>query len=81
MLPFIVAPVGASAVLVFVVPASPLAQPWPVIGAGIAVGAAIAVMSVLRYLHLPGGGAALLAVIGSSAITGAGPFLGLFPSG
>ena len=31
-LPFLVAPIGASAVLVFAVPASPLAQPWPVIG-------------------------------------------------
>ncbi|MDT0509420.1 HPP family protein [Novosphingobium sp. MMS21-SN21R] len=30
--PWIVAPVGASAVLVFAVPASPLAQPWPVFG-------------------------------------------------
>lgn len=31
-LPFIVAPMGASAVLLFAVPASPLAQPWSVIG-------------------------------------------------
>src|SRR3546814_15987357 len=31
-LPWLVAPLGASAVLVFAVPASPLAQPWPVIG-------------------------------------------------
>lgn len=31
-LPLLVAPIGASAVLVFAVPASPLAQPWPVIG-------------------------------------------------
>jgi CBS domain-containing membrane protein len=31
-LPMLVAPIGASAVLVFAVPASPLAQPWPVIG-------------------------------------------------
>ncbi|KQP80258.1 HPP family protein [Methylobacterium sp. Leaf117] len=31
-IPLIVAPMGASAVLVFAVPASPLAQPWPVIG-------------------------------------------------
>ncbi len=31
-LPWIMAPVGASAVLVFAVPASPLAQPWPVVG-------------------------------------------------
>lgn len=30
--PLIVAPVGASAVLLFAVPASPLAQPWPIIG-------------------------------------------------
>lgn len=30
--PFIVAPIGATAVLVFAVPASPLAQPWPVVG-------------------------------------------------
>lgn len=34
-LPWLVAPVGASAVLVFAVPASPLAQPWPVIGGNI----------------------------------------------
>ena len=31
-LPTIVAPMGASAVLVFAVPTSPLAQPWSVIG-------------------------------------------------
>ncbi|MFT3953340.1 MAG: HPP family protein [Piscinibacter sp.] len=30
--PWLAAPLGASAVLVFAVPASPLAQPWPVIG-------------------------------------------------
>lgn len=29
---WLVAPLGASAVLVFVLPASPLAQPWPVVG-------------------------------------------------
>ncbi|MET1755946.1 HPP family protein [Novosphingobium sp. RD2P27] len=34
-LPWLVAPTGASAVLVFAVPASPLAQPWPVIGGSI----------------------------------------------
>lgn len=31
-IPWIVAPIGASAVLLFMVPASPLAQPWPVAG-------------------------------------------------
>lgn len=34
-LPIIVAPLGASAVLVFAVPSSPLAQPWPVVGGNI----------------------------------------------
>lgn len=34
-LPWLVAPAGASAVLVFAVPASPLAQPWAVIGGNI----------------------------------------------
>ncbi len=33
--PLIVAPIGASAVLVFAVPSSPLAQPWPVVGGNI----------------------------------------------
>jgi len=76
---------GASAVLVFAVPNSPLAQPWAVVGgntvsalvgvlmvrwlgqsdlaAGLAVGAAIALMFVLRCLHPPGGAAALLVVL------------------
>ena len=38
-LPWLVASLGASAVLVFVLPASPLAQPWPVIGGNIVAGA------------------------------------------
>ncbi|MBW6523173.1 HPP family protein [Sphingomonas sp. RHCKR47] len=90
----LVAPMGASAVLVFAVPASPLAQPWPVIGgnmlsalvgiavarvvpqpaiaAGVAVGASIAVMSLTRSLHPPGGAASLLAVLGWSAVQAQG---------
>jgi CBS domain-containing membrane protein len=93
-LPTIVAPMGASAVLLFAVPASPLAQPWPVVGgnvvsalvgvgvaallghgslaAGVAVAAAILVMSLLRCLHPPGGAAALVAVIGGPAVAAAG---------
>jgi CBS domain-containing membrane protein len=35
LLPFLVAPMGASAVLLFAVPASPLAQPWPVVGGNV----------------------------------------------
>lgn len=34
-LPWLIAPMGASAVLLFAVPASPLAQPWPIIGGNI----------------------------------------------
>ncbi len=41
-LPWLVAPLGASAVLVFAVPASPLAQPWPVV-AGNLISAAIGI--------------------------------------
>jgi CBS domain-containing membrane protein len=35
LIPFLVAPMGASAVLLFAVPASPLAQPWSIIGGNI----------------------------------------------
>ncbi|MBG1233410.1 HPP family protein [Aestuariivirga litoralis] len=45
LLPLIVAPIGASAVLVFAVPASPLAQPWPVIG-GNTISALVGVATV-----------------------------------
>jgi len=34
-LPWLIAPMGASAVLLFAVPASPLAQPWPVFGGNV----------------------------------------------
>jgi CBS domain-containing membrane protein len=47
-LPWLVAPMGASAVLLFAVPASPMAQPWPIVGGntisalvGFAVGQAL----------------------------------------
>lgn len=58
----LVAPMGASAVLIFAVPASPLAQPWPVIGGNIisaVVGVAVA------GLTLPPALAAGLAVGGA----------------
>ncbi|MES3154740.1 HPP family protein [Sphingomonas faeni] len=102
-LPAIVAPLGASAVLVFAVPASPLAQPWPVIGgnvistlfgvaawnvipdatlaAGVAVGGAILIMSLLRCLHPPGGAAALTAVIGAPDIHAASYAFAITPVG
>ncbi|MEJ6010237.1 HPP family protein [Novosphingobium aquae] len=42
-IPWLLAPMGASAVLVFILPASPLAQPWPVLG-GHMVAAAIGLL-------------------------------------
>lgn len=42
-LPFLVAPLGASAVLVYAVPTSPLAQPWAVVG-GNSVGALVGIL-------------------------------------
>lgn len=84
-LPWLVASMGASTVLIFIVPASPLAQPWPVAGghllaatvgllardqlpepwlvAGLAVGLAIAGMSLARCLHPPAGGTALITAL------------------
>ena len=38
-LPFLVAPMGASAVLLFCLPASPLAQPWAILGGNLVAGA------------------------------------------
>ena len=49
--PWLVAPLGASAVLVFGVPASPLAQPWAVIG-GNTVSALVGI-ACLHVLPLP----------------------------
>lgn len=50
-LPLIVAPMGASAVLLFAVPSSPLAQPWPIIG-GNTISALIGLLAA-RWLEDP----------------------------
>lgn len=50
-LPLIVAPIGASAVLLFAVPASPLAQPWSIIGGNTI--SALCGLLVARYVHEP----------------------------
>ena len=55
-LPWIVAPVGASAVLVFAVPASPLAQPWPLVGGNLlsmGVGLAIGKICAMAAIGAP----------------------------
>lgn len=62
-LPLLVAPLGASAVLVFAVPASPLAQPWPVIG-----GNTISAVVGVAVFHLVPGVAAAGSVAVAAAI-------------
>ena len=84
--PWLMAPIGASAALLFCAPQSPLAQPLNLIlgnvvsaivtilvmqlnldihiSAGLSVGLAIFVMQALGILHPPGGGVALVIVLG-----------------
>lgn len=50
-LPLIVAPMGASAVLLFAIPASPLAQPWSIIG-GNTISALVG-YCVAQFIHEP----------------------------
>ena len=51
---WLIAPLGASAVLVFAVPASPMAQPWPVVGGNVLSSlAGIACANFLMPLPLP----------------------------
>jgi CBS domain-containing membrane protein len=38
-LPWLIAPMGASTVLLFAIPASPFAQPWPILGGHLVAGA------------------------------------------
>ena len=50
-LPLLIAPMGASAVLLFGVPASPLAQPWSIIGGNLV--AAVIGVGCARWIHDP----------------------------
>jgi CBS domain-containing membrane protein len=50
-LPFLLATMGAPAVLLFAVPASPMAQPWPIIGGNIT--SALVGITVARFVHQP----------------------------
>lgn len=56
-LPILIAPMGASAVLLFAVPASPLAQPWSIIGGNLV--AAIVGVTAARLIPDPYAAAAL----------------------
>ena len=93
-LPLIIASIGATAVLVFAAPHSPLAQPWPVLAgnlisavvgvtcaklvddptlaAALAVSLSIVGMLMTHSLHPPGGGMALLPVLGGASMQSLG---------
>jgi CBS domain-containing membrane protein len=63
--PWLVAPIGASAVIVFALPSSPLAQPWAVIGGNtISALAGIAAVHLVQALH----GSTLLATVLGGAL-------------
>jgi CBS-domain-containing membrane protein len=102
-LPLMIGSFGASAVLVYGAPRSPLAQPrnlvgghvlsaligvlcwqilgaWPALAQAIAVASAIAVMHVTRTLHPPGGATALIATLGTPAVTQLGFLFVLVPA-
>ncbi|ALK33610.1 HPP family protein [Burkholderia plantarii] len=55
--PLLVAPMGASAVLLFAVPASPLAQPWPLIGGNLV--SAVVGVACARWIPSPVAAASL----------------------
>ncbi|WP_339947468.1 HPP family protein [uncultured Albimonas sp.] len=100
---YLVAPFGATSVLLFAVPNSPLAQPWsavagnvsaavagvaccllipdPTLRIAVAVGAAIAVMALLRAMHPPGGAVAMTAAMSPEAIRELGFGFALAPVG
>lgn len=56
-LPLLIAPVGASAVLLFAVPASPLAQPWSIVGGNVV--SALVGVTVAQLVPHPGVAAGL----------------------
>nr|WP_246564545.1 HPP family protein [Ancylobacter sonchi] len=85
---WIVPPMGASAVLLFAVPASPMAQPWPAIGGNVisaAIGVAIGHLMPLTALSA---GLAVACAIGAMSLLrclhppgGAAALVGLFIGG
>lgn len=66
-LPLLAAPIGASAVLVFAVPASPLAQPWPVVAGNlVSAVAGLAVAALIPHPGLAAGAAVAAAILAMS---------------
>jgi CBS domain-containing membrane protein len=67
-LPFLVAPIGASAVLLFAVPASPLAQPWSIVGGNTVSALAGVLGATLMPDPILGGGLAVALAIAAMSL-------------
>ncbi|WP_044563422.1 HPP family protein [Azospirillum sp. B4] len=68
-LPYLVAPIGASSVLVFAAPATPLAQPWAVLGGNVVSGlAAVLCARLIPDPVLAGASAVALAIVAMSLL-------------
>lgn len=68
-LPYLVAPIGASSVLVFAAPATPLAQPWAVFGGNVVSGlAGVLCARLIPDPVLAGACAVALAILGMSCL-------------
>jgi CBS domain-containing membrane protein len=65
-LPLLIAPMGASAVLLFAVPSSPLAQPWSVIGGNLA--AAVIGVTCAKWIGNPFQAAAIAVAVSIGAM-------------
>jgi CBS domain-containing membrane protein len=66
-LPLLMAPIGASAVLLFAVPASPLAQPWAIIGGNTI--SALCGIACMKLIGDPGYAACLAVAVAIAAMT------------
>ncbi|WCL53040.1 HPP family protein [Gimibacter soli] len=76
VLPWLIAPMGASSVLLFAVPASPMARPWPVIG-----GNTISALVALACLPLSDDPAIVAAIAIAAAIGAMSALRCLHPPG
>jgi CBS domain-containing membrane protein len=65
--PLLIAPMGASAILMFAVPASPLAQPWSVVGGHLV--AALVGVTAAQWLHPPLVAAAIAVMVAMLAMS------------
>ncbi len=65
--PLLIAPMGASAILMFAVPASPLAQPWSVVGGHLV--AALVGVTAAQWLHPPLVAAAVAVMVAMLAMS------------